>query len=332
MAYIIYNNNGSVLVNIPVGQVDSSTTSLDLIGKNVDNYGQYFNNDLVKLLTSFAAPNGNEPRSPKTGQLWYNTTLKRLTVYDGALFKPTYGATVSGTETLTTSTGDLWYDTINSQLKIWNGYVYKLVGPAVSGLFGKFGIEPPPTTIREDDTNIPQKAGIIYSYGSSMGLITTSSFSLKATDGTKYLNSGTTSTIIQGVTISNNLDIRENLYINKIRQIPPVNTLVASFNITSYGDPNHATTATAISNIGTGNIAIGEYLRLIYSTATNVLYNQVAYPIGSDARVVCYYNTTPSVRRFRLIDDPIHPGIRIWKSYDLYYNAAANTITNIVVL
>ena len=43
MAYIIYNNDNTVLVNIANGDVDSSTTSLDLIGKNVDNYGQYFN-------------------------------------------------------------------------------------------------------------------------------------------------------------------------------------------------------------------------------------------------------------------------------------------------
>ena len=332
MAYILYNNDGSVLANIPTGQVDRSTTSLDLIGKNVDNYGQYVNSNLVKLLTNFSAPTINEPRSPKTGQLWYNETLKRLTVYDGVAFKPTYGATVSGTETLTTSTGDLWYDTINSQLKIWNGTIYKLVGPAVSGLFGKFGIDIPTSTVREDDTNIPQKAGIIYSYGSSIGLITTSSFSLKASDGITYLNTGTTSTVVSGLTISKNLDIRENLYINKIRQIPPVHTLVASFNITSYGDPTDATINTAISNIGSGNIAIGQHLRLLYSTTTNISYDQVAYPIGSNAKVVCYYNTTPSVRRFLLIDDPIHPGVTIWKSYDLYYSSALNTFTNIVVL
>lgn len=332
MAYIIYNNDGSILVNIANGQVDSSTTSLDLIGKNVDNYGQYFNNDLVKLLTSFAAPTNSEPRSPQIGQLWFNTTTKRLTVYDGNSFKPTYGATVSGTSALTTSTGDLWYDTINSQLKIWNGYAYKLVGPAVSGLLGKFGIDIPANPIREDDTNIPQKAGIIYSYGTPVGIITSSSFSLKASDGTTYLRNGTTSTIVKGVTISDNLDIKNNLYINGVRQIAPVQSLIGSFIISLFGNPLDPTTSTAIANIGAANAAICQHLRLMFSTSTNVLNNEVAYPIGSDAKVVCYYNSSQSVRRFHLIDDPIHPGTHVWRPYDIYFNTALNTVTNIVVL
>jgi len=331
MAYIIYNNNNSILVNLVEGQVDSVTTSLDLIGKNVDNYGQYFNNNLVRLLTNFASAASSEPRSPQTGQLWFNTTTSRLSVYDGSSFKPTYGATVSGTAALTTSTGDLWYDTINSQLKIWNGSTYKLVGPAVSGLNGKFGIDLPSATIREDDTKVPQKVGVLYSYGNSMALITTSSFSLSAADGTTYLNNATTSTIVKGITVSDNLDIRNTLYINGIRQINPIETLTAYFNITSYGNPADSTPATAISNIAAGNIAISSHLALLFSTSTNLTYNETAYPIGSDAKVVCYYNTTPSVRRFHLIEDPLHPGVNMWRWWDLYYSSSLSTVTNIVI-
>lgn len=331
MAYIIYNNDGTILLNLTNGQIDSVTTSLDLIGKNVDNYGQYFNNNLVRLLTSFAAPDSSSPRSPQIGQLWFNTTTKKLTVFDGASFKPTYGATVSGTAALTTSTGDLWYDTINSQLKIWNGSAYKLVGPAVSGILGKFGVDLPSTTIREDDTYLPQKVGLLYSYGSPMAMITTSSFSMSAADGTTYLNSGTTSTIVKGITIPNNLDVRDTLYINGIRQVTPIQTLTAYFDITTYGDPASATTATAISNIAAGNVAISDHLALLFTTSTNAAYSEVAYPIGSDARVVCYFNTTPSVRRFHLIEDPLHLGTNMWRWWDLYYSSTLSTVTNIVV-
>jgi hypothetical protein len=335
MAYIIYNNDGTVLVNIANGDIDSSTTSLDLIGKNVDNYGQYFNNDLVKLLTNFAAPTGSDPISPQTGQLWFNTTTKKLNVFDGINFNPTYGATVSGTAAISTSTGDLWYDTNNSQLKVWNGYSYKLVGPAVSSIYGKFGIEPPSAIVRADDTNVPQKVSGVYSYGSVIGLLTTSSFSLSAADGITYLNNGTTSTIVSGLTIANDLDIRGHLYIGGIQQLPS-KMPTAYFNITSYGDPADPTTATAITNIESGNIAIGDFLPLIFTTATNISYNDIAFPLESEARVVCYFNNTPSVRRFRLITDPIHPGVRIWSYADptvvVYYNAAASTLTNIVVL
>ena len=322
MAYIIYNNDNTVLVNIANGDVDSSTTSLDLIGKNVDNYGQYFNNDLVKLLTSFSGP--SEPRSPQTGQLWFNTAMSKLNVFDGTAFNPTYGATVSGTASISTSTGDLWYDTINSQLKIWNGTAYKLVGPAVSSLYGKFGIDIPPVTIKEDDTNVPQKVGLLYSHGSVLGLLTTSSFSMSAADSASYLSTATTSTIVNGLTVINDIDIKGDLYVQGIQQVAPVQTLTAYYDITSFGDPG------TLGNITLGNIAIADFLPYLFSTATTAF--DVGYPIGADARVVCYYNTFPSVRRFRLIDDPLHPGLRIWKWHDVYYNIAASTITNIVAL
>lgn len=333
MAYIIYNSdNSTILANIANGDVDNSTTSLDLIGKNVDNYGQYFNNNLVKLLTNFASPSGNEPRSPQLGQIWFNSTTKRLTVYDGASFKPSYGATVSGTEPITTSTGDLWYDTINSQLRVWNGYSYKLIGPAVSGLYGKFGIDLPTSTIRDDDTNLPKTVGVIYSYGRSMGLLNTSSFSMSANDGDTYLRSKVTQNLVAGITIADNLDIRGDFLIKGENQISTNKVLTASFDITTYGDPADPDVPTAKSNIEAGNIAISHMLALVFTTSTNNTYNHIQYPGNSDARVVCFYSGAPSVRRFHLIRDPLHPSILMWRWWDLYYSTALSTFTNIVVI
>lgn len=333
MSYLIYNSDNSlILANIANGDIDSSTTSLDLIGKNVDNYGQYVNNNLVKLLTSFASSSGNEPRSPQTGQLWFNSTTKRLTVFDGTSFKPTYGATVSGTESVTTSTGDLWFDTINSQLKIWNGYSYKLIGPAVSGLYGKFGIDLPTSTIRDEDTNVPKTVGVIYSYGKSMGVFNTSSFSMSANDSYTYLGQHNTQTLVAGMTIAKDIDIRGNLFINGTYQISPNRTLTTYYDISSYGDPADPDVPTAKLNIAAGNIAISHHLALIFTTATNQTHYDLGYPYGSDARVVCYYNSTPSVRRFVLIPDPLHPSIMMWRWWDLYYSTVLSTYTNIVVL
>jgi hypothetical protein len=117
MAYIIYRSDGTVLLTMADGEVDSVTTSLDLVGKNVNNYGQYVNNNFTKLLTNFASP--NQPLQAQVGQLWYDTTNSKLTVYDGVEFNPTYGATISGTQPVTTSTGDLWYNSTNGEFKIW---------------------------------------------------------------------------------------------------------------------------------------------------------------------------------------------------------------------
>jgi hypothetical protein len=80
MAYTIYNTDGTVLSTIAVGEVDNFSTSLDLIGKNVNNYGEYYNNNLVKLLTNFASVESEEPSQPQTGQLWYNKTEKQLKI------------------------------------------------------------------------------------------------------------------------------------------------------------------------------------------------------------------------------------------------------------
>lgn len=37
MAYIIYNNDGTVLVTLADGDIDTDTTNLTLVGKNVNN-------------------------------------------------------------------------------------------------------------------------------------------------------------------------------------------------------------------------------------------------------------------------------------------------------
>lgn len=334
MSYLIYNNDGSILANLANGEVDTVSTCLTLVGKNVDNYGQYINNNFVRLLTNSAS--GNSPISPQIGQLWFNTANQKLTVYDGTSFKPTYGSTVSGTPVASAGTGDLWYDTVNSQLKLWNGETYKLVGPAVSGIYGKFGIEPPAVTIREDDTNIPQNVGLIHSFGNVVGLISTLSFSMRAADADTYLNTSTVTPIVQGTTFINDIDVKGDLYIkgdyyiNNVKQFPNGQTLTATFDITPYGDPS------VKLNVENGNIAIRNFLPLVFSTVTNVTYGDIQYPLNSVSKVVCSYfdgtGFTYSVRRFKLIVDPIHPSIRIWNWDNVYYNTSFSTVTNIVTL
>lgn len=360
MAYTIYNNDGTVLLTLAEGEVDSVTTSLDLIGKNLNNYGQYVNQNFIKLLTSSASNAGDEPISPQTGQLWFNKTTKRLTVYDGSSFKPTYGATVSGTAPLTTSTGDLWYDSINSQLKLWNGSTYKLIAPAVSGLYGKFGIETPPTTINDDNTGLPTKAGLMYSYGGAIGFVvptstasgTSNSFSLSAADSEAYANRPGARSIVEGITIFGNFDILGNFYMNGQLQVPPVKTLSATVDITKFGDPagydlSPYNTGTVQSRIGTANVFIAEQvLSKLFSTTTD--FNSTAFPAGSEARVVCQYNTstasystTTSVRRFTVRNVPttlpVVTGtvfIPVWETIDTYSTqfGTISTLTNIVTL
>ena len=50
MAYTIKNSDGVTILTLGDTKVDQLTTSLALIGKNVDSYGQYYNNNLIGLL------------------------------------------------------------------------------------------------------------------------------------------------------------------------------------------------------------------------------------------------------------------------------------------
>ena len=67
MAYTIYNNDGTVLLTLADGTTDDITTSLTLVGRNINSYGQIYNQNLIKLMGHFAG--ANEPTSPIIGQL-----------------------------------------------------------------------------------------------------------------------------------------------------------------------------------------------------------------------------------------------------------------------
>jgi hypothetical protein len=331
MAYTIYNNDGTVLSTIAVGDVDSYSTSLDLIGKNVNNYGEYYNNNLVRLLTSFASPGTEEPRTPQTGQLWFNKTTKRLTVYDGSSFQPTYGSHVSGTAPITTSTGDFWYDTVNSQLKVWDGNSYNLVGPATSGLLGNFGILPPPGPIRNGDSPNPVNVSLINSYGVYQGLIAEDSFNMTASSSTIYLAGtsrvGTTSTIVKGVTLLQDLEVLGDIFIDgwNVKNHPKVD-LTAYYNITPYGYYT-ATTTTSSFGLSNPNLLVYQSANLAIARDLQKMFSTSTYQVGSQVSVLCVINTNTSVRRFEL--QTLY-GPRQWEPFNDYpYSWTATTTSTV---
>lgn len=329
MPYLIYNSDGTVLLTLAEQQVDSNTTSLDLIGKNVNNYGQYFNNNLIKLLTNSASDTSDPPRSPQVGQLWYNKTSNKLTVFNGVDFVSAYGTHVAGTTPLTTSTGDLWYDTVNSQLYIWNGSSFKLIAPANSSLYGKFGIEKTPTNVLTDGTNLPKDVSVIYSFGDKVGLITSSSFVMSTASSSLYLGINSATSIVNGLTLFDDIEIKGDLYLQGNIKTP-VSFLTTVYDITSYGDVEDsiATTSTIQARIDDGNNAIRFDMRKLFPVETISTLSQVSYELGSELRVLCTYNTTTSVRRF-ILDNRLGP--YDWEPYDLYYNTWTTMYNNIII-
>ena len=127
MTYKINKTDGNVLAEIPDGQFDTGSSSLTLIGKNVTNFGQVFNENLVKLLENFSS--STEPEHPIKGQLWYNTTTGRLNVYDGNSFRASGGPLVSSIRPLNLVPGDLWINNETNQLFFYDGVDLTLAGP-----------------------------------------------------------------------------------------------------------------------------------------------------------------------------------------------------------
>jgi len=80
MSYIINRYNGSLLVTVPDGTINTTTTSLGLIGRSVTEYGTVQNENYVYLLENFS--NSTAPLQPILGQLWYNSTTDTISTYN----------------------------------------------------------------------------------------------------------------------------------------------------------------------------------------------------------------------------------------------------------
>jgi hypothetical protein len=86
MPYQILNADGTLLLTLADDVIDTSTTSLSLLGKDASGYGQYIADNFVQLLENFASP--NPPNSPQAGQLWYNKGSSLLSVYNSSTWIP----------------------------------------------------------------------------------------------------------------------------------------------------------------------------------------------------------------------------------------------------
>jgi hypothetical protein len=177
MAYTIYNTDGSVLLTLGEGKIDEKNTSITLIGKNIPSYGEYFNNNQVKMLANFSGT--DEPRSPLVGQLWYDTASGRMKVYDlNSIFRPITNTLSADTQPVELAGNDFWWDTHNEQLKFTpDGQVLYTIGPVDSSAFGTTG------WIAEsinDDSGNPHTITSLYNGGQRVGILSTDAFTFAA--------------------------------------------------------------------------------------------------------------------------------------------------------
>jgi len=306
MAYTILNTDGTVLLLLADGQVDKSTTSLSLIGRNYPSYGQDLNNNFVKLLANFASVVGNPPRSPLTGQLWYDTTSKRLKIYDNG-FKTIGAVRISTTEPSDLQSGDLWFDDSTKQLKIVSSTVTYNVGPVFPSYVGSSGFTLPETTVNDQD-GAAKEVLLLRSYGNSVGVLYFDEtgqdlpFEMDSSDRTTFIPNATTSTVVSGLTITGDLNVQgkvSNSYLSLGVDIdvisPAPNNDVLAFSGT-YDPVTGINAAT-----GKQNPEIVKILNQIYpvnaTTLTSTSTVMTGVLLGTQARVLCKFSVINGVAR-----------------------------------
>jgi tartrate dehydratase beta subunit/fumarate hydratase class I family protein len=138
MSYQLNKTDGTLLLDLIDGQIDTASTNLTLVGRNYSGYGEYFNENFIKLLENFS--NTAAPSNPLTGQLWWDNSDQRLKVYNGTVWKSSGGPIVQNTRPQMVA-GDLWIDNLNNQVYAFDGTDLMLMGPQYTESQGKSGFE-----------------------------------------------------------------------------------------------------------------------------------------------------------------------------------------------
>lgn len=127
MAYQLDRFNGTFLVNVDDGSIESNATDLRFVGKNYAGYGEVQNENFLHLLENFS--NTTPPPKVISGQIWYDNANKKLKFYDGSKFRVAGGAEIGTTAPAGLAIGEFWFDTSAKQLYTWSGTDFVLIGP-----------------------------------------------------------------------------------------------------------------------------------------------------------------------------------------------------------
>lgn len=130
MSYVINKTNGAQVTVVADGTIDN-TLDIKLLGKNYGGYGEVQNENFVFMLENFA--NNTPPTKPLLGQLWFDSTNKKLKYFDSTTFRGLGSIDVSATAPSTPILGDFWYNITSKQLKVFNGSTFSLIGPQRAG-------------------------------------------------------------------------------------------------------------------------------------------------------------------------------------------------------
>jgi hypothetical protein len=192
MAYIINKSDGTILLSVQDGELDTST-SLGLLGKNYTGYGEVQNENFVFLLENFA--NSNPPVRPVKGQTWFNSTINVLNAYTGTTWVPVGAATPSVTPPPDVL-GAFWLKTTTEQLYVFTETGWELVGPQGVEGFAKTRAE---STILKDVDNVNHAVILFHVNGVVEAICSSAAFTIALSNTVPgFLN------LLRGITVSVN--------------------------------------------------------------------------------------------------------------------------------
>ena len=204
MSYTITYTEGGTLLVLADQTYDNVSTSLTLVGKNSNAYGQSVNNNFVHLLENFA--NVTAPISPLVGQLWFDTVSGQIKVYTNNNWKSVGSPIIASTQPATLVEGDFWFDDSNSRLWYYDGIQLVDLSKGYNSTEGKSGAIY--ETIIDTQNNVLPIINF-YTDGTLLGWFSNQDVTLNQTANPTF--SGISTTISPGFTLNPTIsDLRFN--------------------------------------------------------------------------------------------------------------------------
>ena len=127
MPYTLRKYDGTVLATLEDGVVDTASSSIYLIGKDVTNYGTTQNDNFLWLVENFAGT--IEPQNKVQGQIWFDKDSLQPKIYDGFEWRNITLSSTGASQATNASLGELRFDTITEQLFAKGSLNDVLIGP-----------------------------------------------------------------------------------------------------------------------------------------------------------------------------------------------------------
>jgi hypothetical protein len=237
MSYTITYTEGGTLLVLADQTYDNVSTSLTLVGKNSNAYGQAVNNNFVHLLENFA--NVTAPISPLTGQLWFDTIGGQIKVYTDNQWKSVGSPIVAPTQPGTLIDGDFWFDSTNNRLWYYDGIQLVDLSKGYNSTDGKSGAIY--ETVIDTQNNVLPVINF-YTDGDLLGWFSSQTIALNQSANPTF--NGLISTIQPGLTLNpSNTDLKFRGLATDAESIAGLNTTTIA-NLKNLLDVNGTSTFT----------------------------------------------------------------------------------------